>query len=315
MSYDLATYKWGDSALGSESGQITWFGDLSAGLSFDEDLYDLADFDAALDSAFLAWEEVAQIDFVEVSSADEAAINVYMAELGGSTIGQATTTFYIRDGLDQAFDADIRLDSTEMWSPVGVGDLNFFAVSLHEIGHVLGLDHVDDTTEIMNDYLVADDLGDGDITGIQILYGTDGTEPPLIDEEEDGGGAGVEIPIDGPPEAEAADPPEAPAAEDDGGDGGDDGGGSGIGAILAGLLGLLALLFGIGGGGVGVAALAVTSGRDDDHDDHDHDHGGKGGDPITLGDLLENTGTLSGDFYAKPPDEDHDHDHDHLVLF
>ena len=41
----------------------------------------------------------------------------------------------------------------------------------HEIGHVLGLDHVDDSRQLMNaSYVGQDGLGAGDITGLRALH-------------------------------------------------------------------------------------------------------------------------------------------------
>jgi hypothetical protein len=132
--------------------------------------------------------------------------------------------------LGTANDADIWLDDSETWAPYGETDLSFFAVALHEIGHVIGLDHVEDTSEIMNSFVSANGLGDGDLLGAQILYG-------------DAEGNVVE-----PPE------PEVVAAS---------GGGSGMGFLLL-ILGALAALLGLGPGGI-MAAAAMS--REDDQTD------------------------------------------------
>lgn len=44
-------------------------------------------------------------------------------------------------------------------------------VVLHELGHVLGLDHVDDASQLMNGEGGADVLGPGDVAGLQVMYG------------------------------------------------------------------------------------------------------------------------------------------------
>ena len=49
----------------------------------------------------------------------------------------------------------------------------FVQTALHEIGHAVGLDHVNDPSQIMNPFVVdgVDQLADGDIAGLQYLYG------------------------------------------------------------------------------------------------------------------------------------------------
>ena len=47
---------------------------------------------------------------------------------------------------------------------------------LHEIGHVLGLDHVDDPTQIMNPTAGVTELGDGDRAGLAAVGASDCAE-------------------------------------------------------------------------------------------------------------------------------------------
>ena len=154
-----------------------------------------------------------------------------MEFLAGPTIGAATISFFPDTPFGQIVSGEIRLDSSEQWAPVGKTDLNFYAVALHEIGHVIGLEHVPDASEIMNASVSALDLGDGDILGARVLYG---------DEE----GAVV-------PPAE-----EDPIAAS--------GGGLGFGLIAV-ILGAIAALLGLGPGGI-LAAAALKSGDDDPED-------------------------------------------------
>lgn len=196
MTFATADLKWGDPTLGTESGTIYWSADLSDGLVYDGSLYGTADFEAALQEAFDTWEMVASVDFERAADPADADLTIDMAPLAGSTVGVAYYSYFVLPGTDQIIDASIDMDSLESWAPFGETDLNWYAVALHEIGHTLGLEHVNDTTEIMNPVISTDRLGDGDIAGVRELYGFDATDtdmppPPAPDAPyvPDGGGA------------------------------------------------------------------------------------------------------------------------------
>ena len=266
MSYSAGDFKWGSATLGTSSGEITWTSDITSGLNYNTSLYDQSDFDGALQDAFDSWEEVAAIDFTYSTSTNvDIDVDVSMASLSGSTVGLASLSYLDTSPLDTIFDASVTLDSDETWAPYGGGALDFFSVALHEIGHILGLGHVNDTSEIMNPFISTDVLGDGDISGAQFLYGSGGAEEP---------------PVEDPP---AEDPP----AEDPPPDGGG-GGGGGAGALV----GLLAAIFAFLFGGFGGAAVAVAAARaapeGDDEDDGLMDEGALLTDivPVTETDVL-----------------------------
>jgi len=179
--------KWGDDELGRASGEITWSMSL-AGLDFDGMDYSIAQFEQAVQAAFDAWAAVADLTFRMVTGdADIDIVTATEAEvpnLAGNTVGLASYSF--STGADrfndvaEIFASTIYMDLAETWSPFGGsdtnpndadGDLSFFGVLLHEIGHALGLDHVADTSEIMNATISTNTLGDGDIEGIRELYG------------------------------------------------------------------------------------------------------------------------------------------------
>lgn len=236
--YQLNDVKWGAPTYGTPSGTINWSADLG-GLTTTAGVTE-ADLDAALQSAFDAWEAVADIDFEQVSTGGQVSVS-YDAmgySPGGANIaGTATWGPSISGVLNSLSVGLIEFNSDLTWSDYGSGGFDFFAIALHEIGHIVGLGHVPDTTQIMSDVVVADNLGSGDIDGAQFIYGA--------------GGATSATPVSG----------------------GGGGGGGGAIALLLGLLALVAGLFTGGGGGLVAMAAGRAFGPDDDPDgDNAMDH-------------------------------------------
>ena len=273
MSYNFIGFKWGDTTAGTSSGVITWSSTLDESAEFSDPAYQ-----QALQDAFDRWEEVASIDFEYVESGGDIVVSGNdLDSLGLDVVGVAYYSITPRVEFDAVSNTSLEFDTTgQFWTPYGgSGSVNFYAVALHEIGHLIGLDHPipDDTTEVMNQFIAADELGDGDITGAQIIYGADPGD-------------------DAPP------PPDGPVGLADGsggGGGGSGGGGGGGGAVL----GLLALLLGFLFGGVGAGA-AIAAGRvaDSDEDDeigHDHES------DMLLSDLIPTVDILDeGNVHAHP---------------
>ena len=263
MPYNAGDLKWGDTTLGTPSGTITWSVNYGEALNFAPG-YSQGDFDAALIAAFDAWEDVASIDFQMVPYGEPADVVVGSASLGGAA-GIAEYTFDGNPGLSEIYSGTITFNSDLTWSPYGEpGGINYYAVALHEIGHIIGLGHVNDTSEIMNPIIYANDLGSGDIAGAQYLYGRDPGDAPE-------------------PEGEG---PEEPVV--DGGSGG--GGGGGAGLLVGLLAALLAMLFG-GGAAAGVAMAAGRVASKDDTTSDDHDHLGHDNDIISDG-IVEQSHTV-----------------------
>lgn len=246
--FELLGYKWGNSAGETPSGTIEWNSDgLMAGLDLAAGVT-ATQMNNTLDDAFEAWESVASVDFLKVNSG--ADLNLVAGGLSGTTAGEALTSFNLTPGAafnpsiyNVAFSSTVTFDSSlRTWSPEGSGtSTDFFSVAVHEIGHVIGLDHVSDVTQIMNDFISADTLGSGDIEGVQTIYGTDGSSS--------GGGGSAGGSGDGGAS----------------GGGGDDGGGGGGGALGL-ILGLVALIAGLftGGAGAAVALAGRVATNDED---------------------------------------------------
>lgn len=173
MSYAIADVKWGSPVLGEPSGTIHWSGSILDGLNYDASLYSDADFEFALQAALDTWEMVASVDFEFSTQPWQVDLTFGTTYHAGSVVGQAVYSYFVLSGTDQMIEAKITFDNSETWAPFGETDLSFYAVAVHEIGHVLGLDHVSDATEIMNAYVASDRLGDGDVAGARLIYGWD----------------------------------------------------------------------------------------------------------------------------------------------
>ena len=93
-------------------------------------------------------------------------------ELDGKAVGIGGST-PVRQGGKVRFVAGLVVLDEEAARQMMVGGRSRAAelILAHELGHVLGLDHVDDTGELMNpEYLGQTGFGDGDKRGLEILH-------------------------------------------------------------------------------------------------------------------------------------------------
>ena len=116
-------------------------------------------------NALSSWAEVADIEFEELPDNSVADIRFYTADIVQSGIGYPNYPDTLCNNL---------AGKVVIKSGLGINDCNiFYLFALHEIGHVLGLGHVN-TPNVMNpDFrdFSFQELQTGDTAGIKEIYG------------------------------------------------------------------------------------------------------------------------------------------------
>ena len=192
--YHLSNMKWGTGEYGTPGGQVYWSFATGPGAIYDFDGYITNQtYKSIIRDAFQAWEDVADIDFVEVADGALTDIHLGLNRIDGpfgivgtaSSEGSKTTS-----KLFSFTAADIQFDQDENWATtrdVARSEVGLFQVALHEIGHAIGLDHSDDPTSIMYARDISDlsGLSARDIAAVQGFYGAARKSTPVTPVSQD----------------------------------------------------------------------------------------------------------------------------------
>jgi hypothetical protein len=156
-----------------EKPTITWsFAELDLDARLASSFSGYPDFEAtipaafrdAVRSAFKTWDQIADLDFVEVSDSIDADIRVGQRDLAEHSAG----------GVAQWWTTGGRITKAAVAFDIGSSDAQYsYLIALHEIGHVLGLSHSESPADIMYPVVSSSLMGPSadEVSGLQSLYG------------------------------------------------------------------------------------------------------------------------------------------------
>jgi hypothetical protein len=132
---------------------------------------------AAIEQAFAVWSSVANVQFsptTQQGARDSIDISFGRIDGGGGTLAQA---YLPKDVNPARIAGDIQFDSSEAWevgNARGNRAFDLMLVAVHEIGHSLGLDHIEVDGNVLEPSVTANQqftsLGRDDIDAIQKIY-------------------------------------------------------------------------------------------------------------------------------------------------
>lgn len=93
--------------------------------------------------AFVAWQDVIGVRVRIVHRADAANVIIKVVPIDGQGGKLAEAT--VGDGPAQPLLATLCIDTAEAWTPE-----KFLATMVHEVGHILGIEHINDGDALMN---------------------------------------------------------------------------------------------------------------------------------------------------------------------
>ncbi|XP_065879933.1 metalloendoproteinase 5-MMP-like [Euphorbia lathyris] len=126
--------------------------------------------------AFQKWAQVTHFTFEEVSESSEAELEIGFFERFHGDDYPFDGTKGTLAHASAPTSGKCHFDSDERWSQnPGPNEVDLESVAVHEIGHLLGLDHSEDRNAIMFAYfgygITKRELATDDIQGIRALYG------------------------------------------------------------------------------------------------------------------------------------------------
>lgn len=182
---NLIGTKWGNPALGTPGGVVTWsiakagegLGRFGVGASVNPRNFLTFDYEKVIREALAEWSAAGDIEFIRVEDKGGAAgdgaiadMRFFFGAIPGNIIGYA---FYPTSG-GAPIGGDVLLATTSRFNDERA---LFRGLVLHEIGHALGLGHVE-SDSILTPVISESSLQADDIDGITQIYGPqDGADP------------------------------------------------------------------------------------------------------------------------------------------
>lgn len=140
---------------------------------------------AEIARAMAQWSSVVKVSWAPGTSATaNQTVNILWATYAHGDAypfdgpgGQLAHTFYPANPNPEPIAGDMHLDDSESWHIGTSTDL--FSVTLHELGHALGLGHSDNPNDVMYPYYtMRSGLAAGDVAAIQTLYAAQSSTIP-----------------------------------------------------------------------------------------------------------------------------------------